>query len=61
MKALNFLFFLSLLLFSQSLCALENQKDRVLVLTDIEGIVATTSCWKKTSIAPESIAKVIRA
>jgi len=28
---------------------------------DIRGIVATTSCWKRTSIAPESIRKVIRA
>lgn len=28
---------------------------------DIKGIVATTSCWKKTSIAPESIQRVIRA
>ncbi len=83
MKILNSLFFLALLLFSQSLCALADPKSRVLVLTDIEadpddtqslvrlllysnvidieGIVATTSCWKKTSIAPESITKVIRA
>ena len=83
MKILNSLFFLALLLFSQSLCALADQKSRVLILTDIEadpddtqsmvrlllysnviaieGIVATTSCWKKTSIAPKSITKVIRA
>lgn len=30
-------------------------------LIDIEGLVATTSVWKKTSIAPESIVKVIQA
>lgn len=28
---------------------------------DIEGIVATTSVWKRTSIAPESIVKVLEA
>src|SRR5690606_9942271 len=28
---------------------------------DIKGIVATTSCWLKTRIAPESIEKVIKA
>lgn len=28
---------------------------------DIKGIVATTSCWQKTRVAPESIEKVIRA
>lgn len=28
---------------------------------DIKGIVATTSCWMKTSIHPESIHKIIRA
>lgn len=28
---------------------------------DIKGIIATTSCWKKTSVAPESINKVIQA
>ncbi|MEQ8413398.1 MAG: DUF1593 domain-containing protein [Imperialibacter sp.] len=28
---------------------------------DIKGMVATTSIWKKTSVAPESIRKVIRA
>ncbi len=28
---------------------------------DIEGLIATTSCWKKSSVAPESIRKVIRA
>ena len=28
---------------------------------DIKGMVATTSIWKKTSVAPEPIRKVIRA
>lgn len=28
---------------------------------DIEGLVATTSCWQKTNIAPGSIEKVLRA
>ncbi len=65
------------------LSALDNQKHRVIVLTDIEadpddtqslvrlllyaneidirGLVATTSCWHKTEVNPESIIKVIRA
>jgi len=60
-----------------------NQKNRVIILTDVEadpddtqslvrlllysneidikGIVATTSCWYKTMINPESITKVINA
>ena len=28
---------------------------------DIEGLVATTSCWKKSSVAPESIKQVVEA
>jgi hypothetical protein len=28
---------------------------------DIKGLVATTSCWHKTSVEPESIKKIIRA
>jgi hypothetical protein len=28
---------------------------------DIKGLIATTSCWKRTSVAPESIEKVIQA
>lgn len=28
---------------------------------DIEGLIATTSCWKKSSVAPESIRHVIEA
>jgi hypothetical protein len=60
-----------------------NQKNRVVILTDIEadpddtqslvrlllysneidiqGLIATTSCWHKTSVDPESIKKVIQA
>ena len=66
-----------------SLFGQKNQKNRVIVLTDIEadpddtqslvrlllysneidikGIVATTSCWHKTMVNPESITKVIKA
>jgi len=28
---------------------------------DIEGMVATTSCWKQTSVAPDSIRAIVRA
>ena len=28
---------------------------------DIEGLIATTSCWKQTSVAPDSIRKIIQA
>src|SRR5262245_17603575 len=28
---------------------------------DIEGLVATTSVWKKTSVAPESIRRIVEA
>ncbi len=77
------LFILTLAIFLQSVCVQANQKNRVIILTDIEadpddtqsivrlllysnqidikGIVATTSCWKRTSIAPESINKIIHA
>lgn len=66
-----------------SLCEKENQKHRVIVLTDIEadpddtqsmirillysnvmdieGLIATTSVWKKSSVAPGSIQKIIEA
>jgi hypothetical protein len=72
-----------LFFFCQALSALENQKNRVIILTDIEadpddtqsmirlllysneidikGLIATTSVWKKTSVSPESIKKVIQA
>jgi len=66
-----------------SLSGQMNQKNRVIILTDIEadpddtqslvrlllysneidvkGIIATTSCWHKTMVNPESIKKVIQA
>jgi len=71
------------ILFTHSIFAQANQKNRVIILTDIEadpddtqsmvrlllysnqidikGLIATTSVWKKTSVAPESIKKVIQA
>ena len=70
-------------LVSTTLTAQINQKNRVIILSDIEadpddtqsfvrlflysnsldikGIVATTSCWMQTRIAPESIKKIINA
>lgn len=76
-------FLVPFVLFAQSSIETNIQKNRVIILTDIEadpddtqslirlllysnqidirGIVATTSCWQKTKIAPESIEKVIRA
>lgn len=67
----------------QLLFAQGNNKNRVIVLTDIEAdpddtqslirlllyanqidieaIIATTSCWKKNSIAPESIHRIVNA
>jgi hypothetical protein len=77
--------FLSILfvLVSTTLTAQINQKNRVIILSDIEadpddtqsfvrlflysntldikGIVATTSCWMQTRIAPQSIHKIINA
>lgn len=66
----------------QTIYAQSNQKNRVIILTDIEadpddtqslvrlllysnqldikGIVATTSCWLRSSVHPESIIEVIR-
>ena len=81
----TFFSFLSILfvLVSTTLTAQINQKNRVIILSDIEadpddtqsfvrlflysnsldikGIVATTSCWMQTRIAPESIKKIINA
>ena len=79
MKVFTLLFLLSFhFLFSQ-----EDQKHRLIVLTDIEadpddtqslvrlllyadeieikGLVATTSCWQKARVCPESIKRVINA
>jgi hypothetical protein len=72
-----------LILSYQSVITQPNQKNRVIILTDIEadpddtqsmvrlllysneidikGLIATTSVWKKTSVAPESIIKIIQA
>lgn len=78
----SFLSILFVLVFT-TLTAQINQKNRVIILSDIEadpddnqsfvrlllysntvdirGIVATTSCWKQSSVAPESIKKIINA
>jgi len=83
MKTLFFPFALSLVLFSYTVCAQADQKNRVIILSDIEadpddtqsfvrlflyvneidvqGLIATTSCWHQTSVEPESIIKVVRA
>jgi hypothetical protein len=77
-----FIFFLLLLCYV-SMSGQVKQKNRVIVLTDIEadpddtqsmvrlllysnqidikGLIATTSCWHKTKVDPESIKKVIQA
>ena len=73
--------FISIILSFQSLYGQLIQKNRAIILTDIEadpddtqsmvrlllysnvidikGLIATTSVWKKTSIAPESIRKIV--
>ncbi len=83
MKTGYVLFIFILILFSQTLLGQESQKERVLILTDIEadpddtqslvrlllysnqieirGIIATTSCWLKSEVNPDSIKKVIQA
>jgi len=83
MKTTFTLIFISLILSFHSLYAQQNQKNRVIILTDIEadpddtqslvrlllysneidikGIIATTSCWHKTRVDPESIIKIIQA
>lgn len=72
-----------LVVFFTTIKAQSNQKNRVIILSDIEadpddtqsfvrlfmysnvvdikGIVATTSCWMQTRIAPQSIHKIINA
>ena len=82
-KTFFFLFALSLVLFSHTVCAQADQKNRVIILSDIEadpddtqsfvrlflyaneidiqGLIATTSCWHQTSVEPESIIKVVQA
>jgi hypothetical protein len=83
LRTVYILIILVLVLSYQSLFAQENQKNRVIILTDIEadpddtqsmirlllysnvidikGLIATTSVWQKTRVAPESIKKVIQA
>lgn len=83
MRASFFQITLCLVFLTNSLFAQTNQKNRVIILTDIEadpddtqslvrlllysneidikGIVATTSCWLRNRIEPESIKKVINA
>ena len=82
-KYLINLLFLFLLFFCNFLNAAEIQKNRAIILTDIEadpddtqslvrlllysnqidlkGLIATTSCWHRDIVNPESIEKVIRA
>ncbi|HPG42159.1 MAG TPA: DUF1593 domain-containing protein [bacterium] len=74
---------LSLIFSYHTLFAQVNQKNRMIVLTDIEadpddtqsivrlllysnvidlkGLIATTSVWQKTRVAPESITKLVKA
>ena len=83
MKCFFTLIFIFLMLIPHALFSQAIQKNRVIVLSDIEadpddtesfvrlllysnvidieGLIATTSCWKKTSVAPESIKKIIEA
>jgi hypothetical protein len=83
MKTLFILLLLIMTLSYQTIFAQVNQKNRVVILTDIEadpddtqsmvrlllysneidikGLIATTSVWKKTSVAPLSIKNVIQA
>lgn len=81
MKILSLLMFIILII--DSLHGQIQQKNRVIVLTDIEadpddtqslvrlllysneidikGLIATTSCWHKSMVNPESIEKVVQA
>ena len=83
MKLLIPIILLFCTLFNPILSGQANQKNRVIILTDIEadpddtqslvrlllysneidikGIIATTSCWHKNRVNPESIEKVINA
>jgi len=79
----TFLFFIVISLTFSSLYGQMTQKNRVIILTDIEadpddtqslirlllysneieikGLIATTSCWHKTMVNPESIKKIVQA
>ncbi len=83
MKIIFFPVLFLLVFISKSVSAQEDQKHRLIILSDIEaevddtesfirlllysneidikGLIATTSVWKKTSVAPESIRKLIYA
>jgi hypothetical protein len=83
MRRILSLLSLLLILNAPSLFATTIQKQRLIVLSDIEaevddtesfvrlmlysneidikGLIATTSVWKKTSVAPEAILKVVKA
>ena len=83
MKTILSLILISWILIPQSLSAQPYQKNRVIILSDIEadpddtqsfvrlflyaneidiqGLIATTSCWHKTSVEPQSIVKVVQA
>ena len=83
MRTVSILIILVLILSNQSVFAQASQKNRVIILTDIEadpddtqslvrlllyanqidlkGLIATTSCWHRDIVNPESIEKVIHA
>lgn len=83
MKIFSVVSLVVLMFVASSPSAQASQKNRVIILTDIEadpddtqslvrlllysneidlkGIIATTSVWKKTSVAPQSIKRVIQA
>ncbi|MBN2357025.1 DUF1593 domain-containing protein [candidate division KSB1 bacterium] len=83
MRTVLVLIIIFLILTSQSLFTQATQKNRVIVLSDIEadpddtqslvrlllysnqidiqGLVATTSCWLKSKVNPNSIKKIIQA
>ena len=83
MRQVLIMIILTIIFLSLPLFAHENQKHRVIILTDIEadpddtqslvrlllysnqidikGFIATTSCWHRDQVNPESIEKVIQA
>ena len=83
MKTILSLILISSLLVPQSLSAQNDQKNRVIILSDIEadpddtqsfvrlflyaneieiqGLIASTSCWLQTSVEPQSIVKIVQA
>ncbi len=81
---MKYYFYLAIIFFAFStLSGQTNQRNRLIVLTDIEadpddtqslvrlmlysneidikGLIATTSCWHKTMVNPESIMKIVQA